>query len=156
MRKGIVATIVIYSLVQLGSFLLTDFIQKLQFLNFNINEEVWDLSPLLLYPYQVIGFILLGFHLNNKYKNTVTYLLFLFTGIIVSVLSSTTYYSIDTFLNVNYKSYLTPFTYTDTMTRIIGTTIFMIITCSIIAIFHKKLKRTPNNDSLDSDIVNNE
>lgn len=80
MRKGIVATIVIYSLVLYLGFILNTIVNALDIYN---NESEYRTG--LFFTYSV-GFWLLGFHLNNKYKENVKYWKYVFVGFVISFL----------------------------------------------------------------------
>ena len=89
----------------------------------------------------MISLIFLGFYLNKKYQRTLTYWRFIRIGIPVS----TIFVSIFLFLD----------------SSILGAIEFLIcpiITCLIIALFHKRYKFTHKvtNNTLDSNIVNRE
>jgi hypothetical protein len=141
MKKQIITTLLIYSLVQIIAFLLTDFIQKFEILHFNIGGTIWDLSTLLLYPFQVIGFILLGFHLNKEYGEILNYWKFLIVGVVISLIASTLYFGCKYILNEMTRKYLMGNGLDEFYILSSYALVIMIIECVIVALFYKKLKR---------------
>ncbi|NQX97347.1 MAG: hypothetical protein HRT73_05630 [Flavobacteriales bacterium] len=82
MRKGIVATIVIYSLVQiLGAIIV--------FTSLYIILPIDNIIVFGMYALSyIIGFILLAIHVNKKYTNEVKYWKFITVGVIISIILS--------------------------------------------------------------------
>ncbi len=144
MKKGLGATIILFSLVEMLAILLYDLTFYLPFI-----------IPFMIIYYIIfssIGFIALGFHLNKKYKNTVTYWKFVLIGSVISILSNILFYlGISIYLFLSYPED----TVSDYNIIAIHST-YSIIECLIIGLFLKKLthkKIFNNNDSLDSDIL---
>ena len=182
MRKGIVATITKFTFILLlggcifliiedylvKSYTIADFISHLDepptFFE-EYHDAIFIIIATLIFGTCFIG---LGFHLNKKQQNNVKYWKFLVVGILVSFISCTLFY-----FGAVYKELFNQYGFFvswDNFERDISKhfyvvplySAFLIIVCSIVAIFHKKYKtkkkffNNDSNDSLDSNIVNNE
>jgi len=140
MRKGIVATIVIYSLVQvLGTLIWGTFFKIFPILfTFNLSQNYPILKLLSAILFSAIGFVLLGFHLNNKYAESLKYSKFVTIGFLVSIIPSIlTIVAIGFILESQGKTQIS-FFHNIVLTLLL--TFSHTIVCSIVAIFHKRYK----------------
>ena len=80
MRKGIVATILIYSLVQIVCVLASVLSSKFTLLSFS---DIGIDALIKLSISAIIGFIFLGFHLNRKYNQEVNFKRFIVVGFFI-------------------------------------------------------------------------
>lgn len=164
MRKGIIKTILIFTLVQLIGFILSFFILIL-LLNFLFKSSEQNIRSLIVGLILILsslsGLILLGFHLNKKYKNSASYGGYFFVGSCVSIISNGILV-LALFIISNILITKHPLNSVDSFYAFLGFCLFNIFECLLIGIFYKKFKikrkffNIDNNDSLDSDIVNNE
>jgi len=163
MKKGIVAIILIHSLIQIIGLFLFHLNEMFNAIESIIGYYHHYLSLSLIFVLMLIGFILLGFNLNKMYKTQLTYRKFLFIGTAVAIISNYVFYvSINLYYDLT-EPY-TAFSWIDLLSGIYERknvpfhfSIYGIISCSIAAIFRKRYKLKPrtNNESLDSDILNN-
>ena len=164
MKKGIVATITIYSLVQILSFLLIASIGKLvRIIFYNPNLELLaTILMVLCFIFISIGFVLLGYHLNKKYREQVTYAKYALVGLIISFISSLSFFLFWEYFqgkrlygDFSWSYYIEQII--DDLNLFLFIIGLMTLVCLIVAIFHKKYKRTPktNTESLNPDLLNN-
>lgn len=140
MRKGIVATIVIYSLVQMiGMFLVVIYLSIFPEPFFKLNLIVLFAKYFIV---SVFGFILYGIHINNKYAESANYVRFILVGIIISFLSSLTSHILLSIVDFVYSPMQESFIIKlkKTLYTFPFSIVVMICSCLFVSLFHKKLK----------------
>lgn len=160
MRKGIVATILLFSLLQ--TLVYAIFFGAVRFSDFKgiADFDKTEHVILLCTTYCLLSssiIVFLGFHLNKKYKLLLTYKKFIAIGIPISILASLINYLIHPLLRltVNFDENVLSL-YQESLYLILVFSIIFYIETLLIAIFHKRYKRTTNKESLDSDLIDNE
>jgi len=169
MRKGIVTMILIFSIIQVVGLVSIKLVFEMYLQEIITDKPVRIVLLICSHvSYTVLTFILLGFYLNIKYKNLVTYWRFVLVGSIVSVITSFIFYFIASLIKAmeteNFSFFDNAFSLFNISIPIV-TAIALFLECLIVAIFHKKFKTKKrlfingellNKDSLDSNIVNDE
>ncbi len=153
MRKGIVATIIIFTLVLIISlFIIQVVYSSTSYMPRSNTLTLIRVASTIIFP--SIGLILLGFHLNKKFGKHLSYWRFVFNGITVSIFSILIYHTglvlIRYFLNETFL----PSAFETMMYSTLFKMALFIIYCLIIGLFYKKMKFRKKTEALDSNIVN--
>jgi len=161
MKKGIVATILIYTMVLLTTLILMFY--SVEYLKQYFSQTtVGYINISFSFFLTVLSFVLLGFRLNRKYN--LTYSRFVIVGSLISILVSTIFTLLFPFIALSRYSLFKPMNWNIYLNDVIPNlhtipkvAIIYTIVCSIVAIFHKKYKRRPktNTESLDSNLIDN-
>jgi hypothetical protein len=134
MSKRIVATILTYSLVQMVGIILAVLINELSLFvvpKYSILSSFIGFFALIITA--GIGFVLLGYHLNNKYSEAVTYWKYLLVGAVISFIAVNIIWIGAAFFYNTVEESFSTYYYTFFL---IG---FNIVICSIIATYRKRL-----------------
>ena len=117
-----------------------------------IEKYIEEILGLIAFTLSGISFIILGFYLNYMNKNRVKYWKYLIIGATTSFLSATIF-----FLAMKYNQNIMEFrtTWSVYLSSVMQhifliplITLFLIIVCSIVALFHKYFKYKKNTDNL--------
>lgn len=169
MQKGIVETILIYTLVLILCFSMTHIIELSMhsLLLFFFPER--HLLVVFVF-FTSIGFVLLGFHLRSKYNKELNYWRFFILGVIISISANIIFYLgyMIYFELISYRSFSWENIFKNMFpidSEVIDFTIISIIVCSVVALFHDyyktksgifSTKKSDPESPLDTDLLNDE